>query len=166
MATVSSNSGKNYAADFNTSGKEAKVFVKAVTKEGGFYTSELFVFNVADCKPSDNTTTTEPDNNTSPPKPNNPKDGVTETNNPPVPKPDPKPQPEENDPSKIVIVPNPAVNVITLKNATYGKFYRIYTIEGRAVQYGLYLNSISVSGLHAGTYVIYTNGKAGQFVKL
>jgi len=162
VATVALNSRNSYSANFNTGGKEAKIFVKAVTKEGGFQASELFVFNVANCKPSDNAAT-EPGNNTSPPKP---KEDVTENNTPPPPKPAPKPQPEENDPSKVVIVPNPASDVITLKNVSYGRFYRIYTIKVRPVQYGFYLNSIRVSGLTAGTYVIYIDGKAGQFVKL
>lgn len=162
VATVSPGSGKTYSANFNTSGDEAKIFVKAVTKEGGFHSSDLFVFNVADCKPSDNTSAPEPNNPA--PEPNDPGDDVTD-NNPPAPQPEPEPEPEP-DPTKIVIAPNPANNFIKLQNVPYGTVYWIGNMQGRLVKVGFYRGDIQVSGLAAGTYVISAGGKTGQFVKL
>lgn len=164
VATVSPGSGKTYSANFNTSGDEAKIFVKAVTKEGGFRASDLFIFNVVDCKPSENTT--EPDQ-ANPDPGNNEDGGVVEDNNPPTtqPKPEPEPKPEV-DPSKIVIVPNPAENFIKLKDVPYGTIYWIGTMQGRYVAVGFYRSDIRVSGLRAGTYVVTAGGKTGQFVKL
>ncbi len=166
VATVSPNSGKTYSANFNTSGNEAKVFVKAVTKEGGFHASDLFVFNVSDCKPSENPT--NPDPKSPAPEPNNPDGDVTD-NNPPAPQPEPEPEPEpqpELDPTKIVAMPNPADNEIKLKDIKYGSIFRVYTIQGRLAIFGFYRNKIQINQLRPGTYVIYANGKTGQFVKL
>ncbi len=148
VATITPASVNDYSAEFFTSGDEAKIFVKAITKEGSFQSTELFVFNVADCKPDIN-----------PPPPDPTPD--------PTPTPDPEPEPEpEPDPTKIVVIPNPADNEIKLKDVDNGTFYYILTIEGRFTSLGWYRGSINVSYFSPGTYVIMANWKSGQFIKL
>lgn len=165
VATVSPNSGNNYSASFNTSGSEAKIYIKAITKNGSFKSSKLFVFDVGDCSPGDNTS--QPDNNNDEDGSNDDGEDVTDNNNPPAPKPNPEPEPEpENDPTKIVVSPNPATNFIKLGNVPYGKLYFIRTMQGRFVMVGFYRSEIQISRLQPGTYVITADNKTGKFVKL
>ncbi|MBY5958440.1 hypothetical protein KUV50_09875 [Membranicola marinus] len=155
VTTVKPGAAKSFSSNFSTSGKESKVFVKAVTKEGSFYASEVFVFNVADCKPSANPTD---------PTPDQPGEDVTDNNPPAPPKPEPKPDPKP-DPAQIIIAPNPASYYIRLTNVPYGTPYRITSMKGRTVRFGYYRRNIYVGRLAPGTYVVTADGKTGRFIK-
>lgn len=156
VATASPQSDNSNTVSIDADGKETKIFVKALTKSGGFYSSPSITFNLGKCT---ETTDEEPEAN------NDPTPDVTDnTPNPPAPKPEPEP---EVDPNKLVISPNPARTYIRLAGVPYGSIYRIYTIEGKYAMIGIYRGQIiQVSRLRAGTYVLKVGDQAGQFVKL
>lgn len=154
VATVTSTNKTTYTVTFNTSGKKAEVYVKARLKNGDFRSSSINTYNLTDCKPESGT---QPEDNTPEPEPD-----ITDN----TPEPSEPEAPVENDPNNIVVVPNPTRGDIQLKNVSYGSFYRIYTIQGRPVSYGLYRNKIRTNRLRAGTYIIIVDGKSAQFIKL
>lgn len=158
VATAAPRSDNKYASVFKTSGEEARIFVKANTKTGVFFGSELSEFNVGDCRPQEDE---EPEPGTE--ANSNPEPEVTNTP-PPAPVQEPKP---EVDPNKLVISPNPAKTYIRLSGVALGSVYRIYTMTGKFAMIGVYRgNIIQISRLKAGTYVLKIGDKAGQFVKI
>ncbi len=78
---------------------------------------------------------------------------------------DKDPPEEKPDPDKLVVTPNPAGNYIELDNVAYGSLYKIYSMNGRPLVYGLYTCKIWIHYLPAGTYVIVVNGQSIKFVK-
>jgi len=156
-STVSPQSGEKYKASFNANGKEAKIFVKANTIPGSFFSSAVSTFNLTDC------TTKEPEEEPENPQADN---GTTDEvkDNVPAPQPDPQPEP---DPDRLVISPNPAKTYIRLAGANFGSIYRIYNMDGKIALIGIYHGQlIQLSRLKAGTYVIQVGDKSGQFVKI
>lgn len=145
------------SADFSSEGKEARIFVKALTKSGSFFSSRLVGFDLDDCAENTNEAPEEDDETI-----------VDVTDDVPDPQPQPQPQPEpEPDPDQIGISPNPANTYIRLNGAPVGSIYWIYNMDGRIALLGVYRGGIiQVSRLKAGTYVIRVGDKTGQFVKL
>lgn len=158
VASVAPKADQSNKVAFSTKGNEARVFVKAVTKSGGFYSSQVVAFDLGTCEESK-------EEEQEPKTSEDPTPEVTDnTPNAPAPKPEPKP---EVDPNQLVISPNPARFSIQLKGAPYGAIYRIYTIQGRYAMIGIYRGqSIQISRLRAGTYVLKVGDKSAQFVKL
>ena len=76
----------------------------------------------------------------------------------------------ENETSSLSIYPNPASEVIYINTEIYKETdIYIYRIDGSLVLYSrlsLSANSIDVSGLSPGVYIVKTNNQALKFVKL
>ena len=154
VATAAPRTDNKYSSVFKTSGQEARIFVKANTKSGLFFGSELSEFNVSNCTPQEEE---EPEPGTE--ANSNPEPQIT---NPPIVEPEPK-----ADPNELVISPNPAKTYIRLTGVSLGSVFRIYTITGKFAMIGVFRgNIIQISSLRAGTYVLKVGDKAGQFVKL
>lgn len=67
----------------------------------------------------------------------------------------------------VTIIPNPVSDYITLPGATARRDYEIYDAIGRKVQVGAVSNSIDVTSLEQGWYLLrLDDGKQGRFIKL
>lgn len=74
-------------------------------------------------------------------------------------------KPVKPEPDKVVVSPNPAGSYIKLTNVPYGSLYKIYSMNGRSLAYGLYTGKIWIYYLPSGTYILVVNGQSIKFVK-
>ena len=67
---------------------------------------------------------------------------------------------------QVVLYPNPAQNVINIKNSIGDKTIRIFDINGRLVhQTKTASNALSITELNQGFYFLEINGQTGKFIK-
>jgi len=71
----------------------------------------------------------------------------------------------------LLIYPNPAQEIIKIDHSTMAKWYSIQTLDGRAIQYGNFLEDIHIDHLVKGMYMVYLLGEkreligGGRFIK-
>ena len=67
---------------------------------------------------------------------------------------------------QVVLYPNPAQNVINIKNSIGDKTIRIFDINGRLVQQKKTAsNALSITKLNQGFYFLEINGQIKKFIK-
>jgi hypothetical protein len=70
------------------------------------------------------------------------------------------------DNGQVVLYPNPAQNIIHIKNLSGNKTIRIFDINGRLVhQTKTASNTLSIAGLNQGFYFLEINGQTKKFIK-
>ncbi|MFT5921281.1 MAG: hypothetical protein ACI8TS_000609, partial [Flavobacteriales bacterium] len=72
---------------------------------------------------------------------------------------------EKTTPLELTVYPNPAKEVIFIKNLLMNEAYEIFDASGKRVDQGLYNGSISIEGLTAATYFIRIQNTLLPFVK-
>jgi hypothetical protein len=72
---------------------------------------------------------------------------------------------EENQANPLVLFPNPVQHALFITGANYGEAYQIQNGLGQIVLEGSLDNSIDVTNLSEGIYVVKINGQALTFIK-